>query len=65
MCQRAARRRIKKEFCFFNILKSKNAFPPILFAKYSSQSSQFEQPMKDFSHFSQKSTYHGFISQRT
>jgi len=43
---------IFKNSFFFSILKSKKAFFPILFTKYLSQSSQFEQPKKDFSPFS-------------
>ena len=39
-------------------MKSKKAFFPIFFAKYLSQSSQFEQQKINFFHFLLKSTYH-------
>ena len=45
-------------YTFSSILKSKKAFSPILFAKYLSQSSQFEQQKIIFFHFLLKSTYH-------
>jgi len=33
------------------LMRFKNSFFPIRFAKQLSQSSQFEQPIKEFSHF--------------
>ena len=45
----------------FSLYLSEKAFFPILFAKYLSQSYQFEQQKKIKFHFSLKSTYHNTL----
>ena len=49
--------RFKNSFSLLS-QKGKKAFFPFFFAKYLSQSSQFEQQKIIFSHFLLKSTYH-------